>query len=219
MPTKHFKLYATLLLAVILLSWAVYWAFFEREHHHWTDKVQLLNGNTITVTHHASERTYHGHPHAFGWGGGDPHHEMRFILSSDRTVTWEGKFIPIVLELQDQVPYLIVFDRETDFRKARFRYYRFHNDWEEIPPTHFPKSLARQNMWLTEAREIEALRRMDPTDINLQSSLTAAIWLQLENGIEYFKKKEASEEFLRNYIHNYMKTSNNPIELTNSSGR
>ncbi len=131
MPTKRFRLYATLLLGVIVLSWAVYWAFFEREHHHWTDKVQLLNGNTITVTHHASERTYHGHPHAFGWGGGDPYHEMRFVLPSNRTVTWEGKFIPIVLELQDQVPYLVVFDRETDFRKARFRYYRFHNDWED----------------------------------------------------------------------------------------
>ena len=77
---------------------------------------------------------------------------------------------------------LIVFDRDSDFQRVRFRFYRQdHNVLAEIEPSEFPKAIATQNMWLS-ADERESARDLNSADARFRKSLTAKLWRQLETG-------------------------------------
>ncbi len=115
---------------------------------------------------------------------------------------WIGVGIPVSLRSYKDNLYMITFDRESDFRKIRFRYYKQnHNVLSEISYKDYPKSIATQNLWLNK-EDLKLLREFDPDDFWFRESLTANIWYQLETGKEFYQQKgiDISAEFLKNYI-------------------
>lgn len=126
-------------------------------------------------------------------------------------IFWVGVGAPISIRSYEDKVYMIVFDRESDFSKVRFRYYRQdHNVLSEISPKDYPKAIATRNLWLTDVKKIEALRNLNPDDITFQRSLTAKIWHQLEKGTEYYQvsNERIAPQFLNEYI-----TKNKVIKL------
>jgi hypothetical protein len=131
-------------------------------------------------------------------------------------VSWVGFGVPIVIRANADLLYLVVFDRETDFSKIRFSYFKQHfSTLEEIRPSEFPKSLAIQNLWLRKengfgadgkpVNEIEIAKNLDPENLYFPSSLTAKMWMQLEAGKEYYEIQNESipKDFLKQYLQKY----------------
>ena len=130
---------------------------------------------------------------------------------------WAGFGIPISIRSFEDRLYLIVFDRETDYVRKRFRYFRQDaGGFREIPPAEYPKEIATQNLWLKETDGFEAdgktpiyprkiARELDPGDAHFRRSLTAEIWHQLETGKEYYENLDNTigEDFLRAYLKKY----------------
>lgn len=122
----------------------------------------------------------------------------------DEEVRWKGFDIPVTLREWDGKLYMIGFDRHTDFDKPRLRYYRQSDKGdrlEEIKPASFPKQIAAQNMWLgnpddfsvgkdgRKIYEVDLALKLDQEDVYFSSTLTAAIWCQLQAGLEYHASK------------------------------
>ncbi len=109
---------------------------------------------------------------------------------------WLGVGIPITLRVHKDLVHLITFDRETNFKKIRFRYYvQDHGAFREIRASEFPSSIATQNMWLMTqngfrngkpVNPLDAALKLNPEDITFQESLTAKVWLQIAKGTEYY---------------------------------
>lgn len=130
-------------------------------------------------------------------------------------VLWVGLGVPICLRSHGNQLYLIVFDRESDFKQIRFRYFRQdHGVMAEIVPKDFPKEIAVQNLWLEKEsgfrdgkpiNEIEIAKNLDPASIDFQESLTAKIWAHLESGKEYYEIKDTpvAASFLKDYGEKY----------------
>lgn len=115
---------------------------------------------------------------------------------------WIGVGVPISLRSYEGNLYMITFDRESDFHKIRFRYYKQeHNVLSEISCKDYPKSIATQNLWL-DKRGLELVRELNPENSWFRDSLTANIWYQLEKEKEYYQQKgiTISAEFLKEYI-------------------
>ena len=112
-------------------------------------------------------------------------------------IIWVGLGIPISIRAHKDLLYMIVFDRDSDFKKIRFRYFtQNHNVLSEIDPEDYPKEIATQNLWLRKENgfrngkpinEIEVTKSLNPEDIDFQSSLTAKIWNQLEKKKEFYE--------------------------------
>ena len=136
-------------------------------------------------------------------------------------VRWTGVGVPITLRAWNEQLYLITFDRETDFSKIRFRYYRQDSaTLVEMPAAQFPKQIATQNLWLkthngfrpdrTVINDLQIARDLDPADRCFRSSLTAKIWMQLETGREFYEIHNVvtpEQAFLEGYLkqHNVVK--------------
>lgn len=187
----------------IVVVFTVYWAFFQREYRDWTEKIPLARGGYLETHFAFSDKVYHGHPHLIGWGGDDPKYKLTFHYPSKKEIIWKGVFVPIILDAQDNYAYLVVFDRETDYTKIRFRFYRYKESWNEISYKEFPKSLAKQNTWLKKDEFVDS----SASDFN--SSLTAHLWLQLEQDKEFYEseKEVISQDFLFKYEKAYMSNS------------
>jgi len=132
----------------------------------------------------------------------------------NREVLWVGFGIPITLRAHEGRLYLIVFDRDSDFHRIRFRYFRQdHNTLAEIPAAEFPRLIATQNLWLKRENgqrngkpvdEVEAAIRLDPENPDFRDSLTAMIWFQLETGKEYYAMDSViDQKFLEEYLQKY----------------
>jgi len=188
---------------LIVAALIIYWAFFLREYSDWTERISLAKGGELEVDYVFSNKVYHGHPHVFGWGGDDPRYKLTFEHPFKRKITWKGAHTPIILDVQDNIVYLVVFDRETDFNKIRFKFYKFKDNWHEISHKEFPKSIAKQNTWLNKGEIV------DSSSSDFNSSLTARLWLQLEQNEEYYESKNAEIpwSFLAKYEKIYMPNS------------
>ena len=139
------------------------------------------------------------------------HVEMLSVEWRGRNVFWVGVGVPISLRAIDDKLHLIVFDRDTDFRRIRFRYFAQddHGTLREISPRDYPKSIATENLWLeTEngtinGRPVNPLAsalEMSADDVVFRRSLTAKIWLQLHDGTEYYKARNTiPSEFLSEF--------------------
>jgi hypothetical protein len=139
------------------------------------------------------------------------HKDTTYLLV--RGVQWVGVGVPISLRVHDDKLHLIVFDRDTDFDRIRFRYFREKEKvLTEIEPKDYPKSIATQNLWLrTEDilvntkpfNELATALALDPADPHFRRSLTAKVWRQLEKGTEYYEDRDGDvdqkllEEYLR----------------------
>jgi len=205
-----------IILAIILIIsivYVLYWAFFMREHHEWKENIVLSDGSKLLVHHHSSQLIFHGHPHYIGWGGGDPWNELLFIYK-DVTITWEGPYIPIVLDFDNNYPFLVAFDRESDV-KAKFRFYRFDKVWMEIEPDNFPKHIAIQNMWLSEdngyyddmvINEYIIVEKLDANHYPFRCSLTAKMWQKLSKNVKYSESDhEVDTTLLEQYKLKYIR--------------
>jgi len=120
-------------------------------------------------------------------------------------ILWVGLGVPIAVREYKGHLYMIVFDRETEYRKIRFRYYRqADNTFLEIAADEYPREIAVQNLWLGDQYAKEAVMKLDPDDTHFQRSLTAKIWRQLETHREYYEMDYTIEaEFLRGYLEKY----------------
>lgn len=130
-------------------------------------------------------------------------------------VLWVGLGVPVCLRSHSNQLYLIVFDRESDAKQIRFRYFhQNHGAMAEIAPKDFPKEIAVQNLWLKKENgfrdgkpidEVEIVKNLDPGSIDFQDSLTAKIWAQLESGKEFYEIKDTpvAAGFLKNFSEKY----------------
>lgn len=157
-------------------------------------------------------------------------HSFLLIPIDGREVRWIGVGVPISLRLWEDRLYLIVFDRETDFSRIRFRYYREeHGVLAEIRPKDFPPQVATQNLWLRRENgfrdgkpvdEVEIAKALDPSDVGFQRSLTARIWRQLEAGREYHEEPgQFGEEELRAFLQKHSPVRLKQIDRRRPSSR
>jgi len=103
------------------------------------------------------------------------------------TLRRKTPFIIIIARELDNVPYIVEWDRETNFSKIVFRFYKYKDGkWEEIDYIQFPKSLAIQNAWLDD-NDIEILKKMDHQNYWFRKSLTGRLWVMLETGKQYYE--------------------------------
>ena len=198
----------------ILLIGLTWLKLSERIHKKWVEEIKFQDGVIVKVFHHDSEKKHYGGRHGFGIGGGDPWYKMCFSYR-DIKYEWENNSIPILLNVHNGTIYLVVFDRETDWNKTCFRFYKFEENWEEVSANDFPKNISVQNMWLSEnagyyngkpINEYQIAENLDPGDFHFCESLTAKLWLRLGKGIKYYENlySKVEENFLREYKRKYM---------------
>jgi len=111
------------------------------------------------------------------------------IQRNGSIIEWKGVDIPVTIREYNGKLYMIGYDRETDRKKDRFKYYeQMSNTFKEILPAKFPKPIATQNMWLEgKDDEVQLARDLDPRNIYFESTTTAEIWYQLITGKEYYE--------------------------------
>jgi hypothetical protein len=191
---------------------------YQRESAEWFETVRLWNGELLAVYRSHSQRIYHGDPHAFGWGGGDPRSGAAFTTNGT-TYRWRGVYIPIAIQKDASGVYIVTFDRETPNRTG-FRIYRAKDPsaWDEIPPSDFPKHLAIQNTWLSEDNGIgmdgkvqnqhDIVAKMDAGDYWFRESLTARLWSYLVDPSFKFENVP-DEKFVREFKAKWIENGGN----------
>lgn len=134
------------------------------------------------------------------------------IAWKDRKIQWVGAGVPISLRVWKGNLHMIVFDRDTDFSKIRFRYYREKHDvLTEIDARDYPPEIATQNLWLkadngtrmdgTASNEYDTTRELNPKDVYFRRSLTAKIWAQIETGKEFYELDvDIDESVLQDFL-------------------
>ncbi len=129
-----------------------------------------------------------------------------------RQVLWVGPGVPICLRAHSNLLHLVVFDRESDESRIRFRYFRQdHGVLAEIAARDFPAEIAVQNLWLRRENgfrdgkpidEVEIAKGLDPENVDFAQSLTAKMWRQLETGEEYYEIQDTpvAVQFLKEFL-------------------
>lgn len=196
----------------MLLGENVYGNSARREHHHWTEIIQLWDGQYLKIGQHSSQREYN----PLLSGDSDPWHVTHFTVGN-KEYRWEGAYIPIVIQPDESGVYIAVYDRETPGESSRFRLYRNRDAaaWDEIDPKDFPKHLAIQNTWLSEdngilpdhtvLNEYDLVEKMDPAQAWFRRSFTAQLWTYLEDP-SFRVGGEGKESSLREYKAKWIKT-------------
>lgn len=116
----------------------------------------------------------------------------------NRELLWVGLGDPISIREYNGLLYMIIWDRESNFHKIRYRYFKqVHDIFAEISWNEYPRNIAVCNL---ESNDFKCLNDMS----KLKKSATARIWYNLEHGIEYYEQpEEIGTEFLEAYIHKY----------------
>ncbi|MEN8127921.1 MAG: hypothetical protein ABFR90_08985, partial [Planctomycetota bacterium] len=137
----------------------------------------------------------------------------------ENRIHWKGVDVPISLRVYQDTLYMIGFDRETDRQNWRFRFYRQEeNEFREIVPDEYPKSIATQNLWFSDIHKniningVILAINLNPKASWFDDSLTAMIWCQLMTGKEYHEislDRDAIRKICEEYIAEYK-----PIKLT-----
>ena len=206
-----------LLSALLLIGVAIYWAFFLREHHRWSEDLKLWDGKVLHVQQHMSRQAYHGlvgHGSPFWWGGGDRWYDMTLSVG-DRHFHWKSPHTPIAIQVdEDGTVYIVVLDRESE-RRANvhgpvFRFYRSRGNgsWGEIASKDFPRHLAIQNRecgYYSDGSDddrtniLGVIERMDPAEAEFLSSLNGDLWVFLEDPDGKTLERFPSEKFARDF--------------------
>ena len=191
-----------------------------RESEKWEENVKLQNGKIIEVHYYFSKIRYYGARHGFGFGGGDPRHKIWFEYEG-RKYKWDRKYMPILLNYDNGIIYLVISYWDGSFGKIGFRLYKFKDDWEEISEKDFPRNIAVQNLNLKKnigyykgkpLSEYKVVQEREPKDYLFQKSKTAKLWLWLENRDKYFEYSDSDpidESFLAEYKRKYIKKKRN----------
>ena len=201
---KLLKKMSLIFVGIVLISiFFIGYFLFRRETSEWTENITISPNTEISVDLMSSQRGYFG-GHGLGWGGGGSKGAIKFMHNG---VHYESKtpYTPIAIKYDAQVFYMICFDRETDFNKITFRFYKatVKGEFKEIKASEFPKHLAIQNRWFDtdEKRDKTEQLQLD----KMQGSLTAKIWYQLEKEINYHEMPSYIPlEFLQDYKENYI---------------
>lgn len=152
--------------------------------------VNFQDGTNVLVDEYHSDPRAIVIPEIFGIQfGKDKKDEYRWTKNEINYIR-KTYYIPIVIDEYEGIPYMVEFDRETDFPRCFLNLYKYkEGKWEEIDYTRFPKSIAIQNKWLNK-NDIEMLNRMDPEDHDFRVySLTAKLWILLETGKQYYESE------------------------------
>lgn len=143
-----------------------------------------------------------------------------FEYNSNR-YSYETPHTPFIITAEADRAYVVDFDRETNFSKTTFRYFasekggKFH----EIDRTQFPKHLAVQNWWWVNKGDKERAAARDPKDYWFRNSLTAKVWLHIEQGIPYYQNEVPSEEFVVAYKRAYLDAKDSRTETDKNTHR
>ncbi|WP_299242774.1 hypothetical protein [uncultured Aquimarina sp.] len=188
------------LIVVLLISYLL----FKRETKEWTENITVAPNTEISINLMSSQRGYFG-GHGLGWGGGGQKNSIEFEY--DR-VQYEDEmpYTPISIKYYDRHFYIIYFDRETDFNKISFRFFKSTNEGEfnEIESSQFPKQIAIQNRWFSNQEKQNKIEQLQLNEI--RGSLTAKVWYQLEKGIDYYEMPSYIPlDFLESYREKYIK--------------
>ena len=188
---------------VLLCILLVLFLIFKRETKEWTEDITVAPNIEISVDLMSSQRGYFG-SHGLGWGGGGQKNEITFVYDG---VAYEDDmpFVPIAIRYYQKDFYIIYFDRETDFNKITFRFFKStkKGGFKEIESDQFPKQIAVQNRWFDDKKQGDKIRRVQLDEVS--GSLTAKVWCQLETGEEYYEMPyyiplEFLESFKKKYI-------------------
>jgi hypothetical protein len=205
---------ATLVAGVIILFFIVVFLFlkYRRESEKWVEDIKLLNGNTIKVFHHYSQRAMYGPLHFLIGGGGE-----KYVVCFEYRGTvyiWQCLDIPIVIQFWKNDLYMVMLDIENF--SLQFRFYKYKKKLIEISSKDFPKSVAIQNRWISDGTGLLSSHKtftkykIDPNDDFFRYSVTAKIWLRLENGIDFRESRyqEVDKDFLIEYKKKYIDSCN-----------
>jgi len=178
--------------------------FFKRETKEWTEIITVAPDTEITFDFTSSKRGYFG-GHGLGWGGG---HQKNSIEFEYRGITYKDDmpYTPISITYYNQSFYIIYFDRETDFNKITFRFFKSidKGKFKEIESRQFPKQIAIQNRWFDNQEKQNKTKQLQLD--NIKSSLTAKVWYQLEKGVNYYEMQSYIPlDFLQAYKEKYIK--------------
>ncbi|MCF6350555.1 MAG: hypothetical protein L3J23_05930 [Flavobacteriaceae bacterium] len=197
---KKFKYMGLILLTVIFfIACYIYYLSIQRDTKVWTKEVEVAENIKIPIEFMTSQKKYYG-GHAFGWGGGDYTGYIKFnykgIFYDDN-----APHTPIVIKYYKENFYIVYFDRETDFHKIMFRFFKSQTEgnFKEINRNQFPKHLAIQNRWFKKgSASKDILKQLDIS--RMGNSLTAKIWYYLKTGINYHESPYyVPENLLKEY--------------------
>ncbi len=189
---------------IVLVTVLMLFSFFKRDTKEWTENITVAPNTEISVNLMSSQRGYFG-GHGLGWGDGGQKSAIEFEYDG---VSYEDDmpFTPITIKYYNTNFYIVYFDRETDFDKIKFKFYKSteKGKFKEIKASEFPKQIAVQNRWFSDQEKENKTNQLQLDRI--RGSLTAKVWYQLEKGIEYYEMPSYIPlEFLESYREKYIK--------------
>jgi hypothetical protein len=208
MNTKKF-----ILILFVFLLVGLWWYFTQsRDYESWSDNVYLNKDSVCVVKYSYSDRKFFGLRHVFTWGGGDP--RLKFKVNIDgEDISWNGIYIPILINKYSNIIYMIAYDRKTEFNHPMFRLYKLsESTWVDIDRSVFPKEIALQNMWLFlvsgthKYNRVNLINDYSPFAVTLDSnefkrSLNSKLWYFLETG--KYTNKDPNLDFLIEFNNRY----------------
>lgn len=201
---KILKRITLLFLGIVVISIAgILYSVFKRETKEWAENIVVAPNTEVSVELMSSQLGYFG-GHGLGWGGGNDKGSLEFKYNGIN-YTDELPYTLIALVYEKEFFYCIYYDRETDFNKIIFRFFKStkKGSFEEIKASDFPKHLAIQNRWFSTDEKQRNTKQLKLD--NIQSSLTAKVWYELEKGEKYYEMPYYIElNFLENYKRKYI---------------
>lgn len=149
--SKNKTIVAIILLALLLLGCDT--------PYHYKVRTQLVSSEELIVDYDVKvDEPIFEIPHVILIGGDDPSWFKLSFSRAGKNYIWKGNTIPIVLQFYKGSPYIVTLDRESEYVKTLFRFYRYEGDWKPITYSQFPKSVAVQNLWSHEGASPETAR-------------------------------------------------------------
>lgn len=222
------KYFPRILLILVFFGFLTLFKLLQRDQIIWSEKIKLNNNESILiVTNFSNYLTY--------WKSIDMHigfHKVKYIVNyffKAKKYSWEGSFLPIILNIYNNKFYLVAKDDITNIIKPRFRYYCYIEIWREISANEFPKAIAVENLNVENEffdfnrnKTIfyyEILEKLDITFAPFAKSNTAHIWYELETGRKLFEAPEKiNQDFLINFKNKYFNFSKLATQKSSKSG-
>lgn len=180
---KFLKYMGVIILSVIVIIVSyVYYLSVQRDTSTWVEDIQVSENVKIPIEIMTSQRKFYGN-HIFGWGGGD---DTGYIKFNYNGITYydNAPHTSIVIKLYKDNFYIVYYDRETDFSKITFKFFKSQTDGKflEIKATEFPKHLAIQNRWFS-SHESSNNKKENLIGLNpkkMRGTMTVDIWYMIE---------------------------------------
>jgi len=201
---KYYKVF-------IIFSVLIFMSFC-RDHRYWYVKQTLLNGDVIEITFDKNEKHVWGYiPHIHTSGGGDIKYKISFKYKRDK-YTFETKASLVLINIWKGDFFIVTKDfiDKGDNYEYFLRYFKTQkNKFREIKPALFPHSIAIPNIYsFNNYPEIKDPEIINPLLEDFKETITAGLWLNLNNGISYHASwkpeyKQTLIDYKKKYIDPY----------------